>query len=166
MKIFAARTVAATLLLALCAAQATAQYVWRDEKGTKQYSDMPPPASVPQNRILKAPGMRTPANETGATETPAPTPPAPSSSPSLSERNAEFMKRRSEAAEKEKQAADKAVQDAERKRACQQTDLYRQALESGERISRRTPSGERAYLSDEERAQAIKDTRKQLENCR
>jgi len=164
MRVFAARTIASTLLFGLCAAQAMAQYVWRDEKGIKQYSDMPPPASVPQSRILKAPGMRTPSSEPANTEMPAPAG-TPTSS-SLTERNAEFLKRRAEAAEKEKQATEKAAQEAQQKRACQQTEQYRQALESGERIARRTASGEREYLNDDERAQAIQDAKKQLGNCR
>ena len=35
---------AASLALSLlCPGTAAAQYVWLDEKGTKQFSDMPPP---------------------------------------------------------------------------------------------------------------------------
>ena len=37
------------------ATAAMAQYVWVDDKGVKQFSDMPPPASVLKNRILKQP---------------------------------------------------------------------------------------------------------------
>ena len=36
-----------------------AQYVWLNDKGVKQYSDMPPPAAVPNQRILKSPGPAT-----------------------------------------------------------------------------------------------------------
>ncbi|BBB67028.1 hypothetical protein UNDYM_2775 [Undibacterium sp. YM2] len=41
--------------LAFCAV-AHAQYVWIDDKGNKQFSDLPPPKSVPKDKILKAPG--------------------------------------------------------------------------------------------------------------
>ena len=41
------------LLLYVLAAGASAQYIWLNEKGRKQFSDTPPPASVPKHRILK-----------------------------------------------------------------------------------------------------------------
>ncbi|MBS0307625.1 MAG: DUF4124 domain-containing protein, partial [Proteobacteria bacterium] len=49
------------LALAVCGftASAMAQYIWLDDKGVKQYSDTPPPASVPKKRILKEGGMPT-----------------------------------------------------------------------------------------------------------
>src|SRR5471030_2362506 len=49
------RLLAGGALLAL-SAQALAQYIWLDEKGIKHLSDRPPPPSVPDQRILKAPG--------------------------------------------------------------------------------------------------------------
>src|SRR3569833_2369090 len=59
-------------LLSMAAAVAAAQYAWIDERGVRQYSDQPPPASVPKQRILKAPGA-------------AYTPPAASAQPAGSE---------------------------------------------------------------------------------
>lgn len=35
---------------------AQAQYVWLDARGVRQFSDRPPPPSVPDSRILKGPG--------------------------------------------------------------------------------------------------------------
>lgn len=35
---------------------ALAQYAWLDARGVRQFSDRPPPPSVPDHRILKAPG--------------------------------------------------------------------------------------------------------------
>lgn len=54
-----ARLLAATALMAF-ASMAQAQYMWIDDKGLKQFSDRPPPPSVPLKHILKAPrGMET-----------------------------------------------------------------------------------------------------------
>ena len=65
---FARLTVA--LALSLGASAALAQYIWLDSKGVKQYSDRPPPPSVPTSKILKAPGtpLRT-SSEANADET-------------------------------------------------------------------------------------------------
>ena len=43
--------------LLLCTSLSHAQWVWLDEKGLKQFSDRPPPNSVPQKRILKQPAQ-------------------------------------------------------------------------------------------------------------
>lgn len=46
--------VACTLLCTQVQA-AGAQWVWKNAKGSKVYSDTPPPASVPKSRIIKSP---------------------------------------------------------------------------------------------------------------
>jgi Domain of unknown function (DUF4124) len=66
----------ACALLALLAAasplaQAQGSWVWLDEQGRKVYSDIPPPASVPERRIQQRPGSDglltvSPAAATGA----------------------------------------------------------------------------------------------------
>lgn len=53
-----ARRVLAVVALAALAGSvsaAGAQWVWKNEKGRKVFSDMPPPSSVPQSRIIKSP---------------------------------------------------------------------------------------------------------------
>ncbi|HVL74811.1 MAG TPA: DUF4124 domain-containing protein, partial [Noviherbaspirillum sp.] len=92
--------VIAGLMLATFATAVQAQYVWVDERGRKQFSDMPPPASVPAHRILKQPGVpaeRPMAGDAagGEPETRAPTPPAQQAEapPTLAERDAEFRRR-------------------------------------------------------------------------
>jgi hypothetical protein len=42
--------------LALTSLLAHAQYSWLDDKGTRVFSDRPPPPGTPPSRILKAPG--------------------------------------------------------------------------------------------------------------
>ncbi|GGI16627.1 DUF4124 domain-containing protein [Oxalicibacterium faecigallinarum] len=151
------RAVSLTVILALCSGAAAAQYVWQDERGVRQYSDTPPPASVPPSRILKSPGLQLKG---------PPPPPGPKPDAILAEKNEAFLKRRAEAAEKEKQDAEKAQQEANRQKACEQIAQYRRQLESGDRIRQITPSGERTYMTDEERAKALKDTEQMKDQCR
>lgn len=160
----------AWLLLAASAsvaAPALAQYMWLDDKGVKQLSDRPPPPSVPDQRILKAPGKPTfnpnaPAADDGA---PADAAAAPKPAPTLAERNADYDKRRADAA----QAAQQAAQEAERKandvancNAARQNQL---ALDQGLRMSSYDKNGERSFMSDAERAEAAKKNQKVLAGC-
>lgn len=150
--------------LALLCASAAAQYAWIDEHGVRQYSDRPPPASVPKQRILKAPGSPQHAAD-DAPAVPAGAPKDRQAPMTLAEKNAEFQKRQIERAEKEKKAAQEATLAADRAKNCEQTREYRQSLQSGDRIARRDKNGERSYLTDEQRAQELRDTQRILSEC-
>ena len=154
------------ILLAACTSAAMAQYIWLNEKGVKQYSDMPPPASIPAGKILKSPNgvaqASTPAKPAEETEGDT----AKKAPQTTAEKNADFQKRRAEQAEKEKEAEQKAKQAADRKKNCEQANNYKRLLDSGERISRMDKSGERAYLSDAERAQEARENKRILEDCK
>jgi type IV secretory pathway VirB10-like protein len=160
----------AAMTILCCCSAAMAQYVWLNEKGVKQYSDVPPPASVPNSKILKAPGGTLPSDAAGASEElAAPTREDEAKKPAaktLAEQNAEFQKRRTEQAEKEKQAADKAKQEERRKKNCEMARNYERALTSGQRLSRIDANGERAYLSDQERAKEESNNRRALAECK
>ena len=155
------------LTLSLCASAAMAQYVWLNEKGVKQYSDQPPPASVPSSKILKAPGgvprSDAPVSDAPAADSDAAKKAAPQS---LADKNAEFQKRRAEQAEKDKKADDQAKQDAAKKTNCERARNYQQALNSGQRVSRMNKNGEREYLSDEERAKEEGEAKRALADCK
>src|SRR5687767_2366081 len=93
-------------LLCACCALAQAQWVWVNEKGIRQYTDQPPPASVPPSRILKAPpghmpDLRKELAEQPADETQRQAKPAkpPTAGQKLADRQAEYEQRRREAAE-------------------------------------------------------------------
>lgn len=156
------------LVLSMGATTAMAQYIWLDSKGVKQYSDMPPPPSVPTGKILKSPGsvMRTApeksvddAEKDGEmTKKAAP--------PTLAEKNADFQKRKMAQAEKDKEAEQKAKQAADNKKNCERASAYNRVLESGQRVSRMDQAGERVYLSDEEREQEIRESRRVLNECK
>lgn len=147
-------------LYALCLSSAAfAQYVWLDEKGTKQYSDMPPPPIVPSSRILKQPaGSPTPVQDSAAT--------TPKSELTAAERNADFRKRKAEQAEKEKKAADDAKAAEEKAKNCERARDFQRSLESGERIARTDKNGERSFLTDEQRAQELREAKRVLADCR
>ena len=58
-------------LLMVAAASAAAQFVWIDASGIRQYSDRPPPASIPKNKILKEPSVELRSNRPAEPDTSA-----------------------------------------------------------------------------------------------
>jgi len=163
------------LATALFCQAALAQYVWVGESGVRQYSDTPPPASVPANRILKAPGMRSaPAASPDSPPTDAAAPangaqpaagqPA-NAAPTLAQRNAEFNKRRIEQQEQAAKTAEENQQAANRARSCQHARSYMNTLNSGMRVARVDDRGERIFLTDSERAREVDATRRLLSQC-
>jgi len=146
---------------------ASAQYVWLDDKGTKQFSDMPPPVSVPASRILKQPGRSasSPPADAAVPEAEKPTT-GSRADVSLADRNADFKKRKADQAEKEKKAEEEAKQAAEKSKNCDRAREYYRTLAAGERIVRTDKNGERAFLTDEQRNQEIRDARRIIEDCK
>jgi type IV secretory pathway VirB10-like protein len=158
------------ILLASCAGAALAQYVWLNEQGVKQYSDTPPPASVPNSKILKTPRGSVPASapakaaeEKIAEDDNAKKEKGPQTT---AEKNADYNKRMLEKADKDKEAEQKAKLAADKKKGCEQASNYKRVLDSGERISRMDPSGERSYMSDEERAQETRNNNRVMDECK
>src|SRR6478672_9066490 len=104
---YTARMLVALAMTATCV-QAAAQYVWTNENGVRQYSDRPPPASVPDSRIIRGKNMpaamlsSAPSSSPSANAALAPSAVVRPAAPSLAERNADFNKRRKEQAENEK----------------------------------------------------------------
>lgn len=158
---------AGALLLAACSL-ATAQYIWIDDKGVKQLSDRPPPPSVPDSRILKAPGKApfNPGAEAGA----PPAEPAPDAAatrrPTLAERNADFNKRKDEAAAAARKAAAEAQQKADLAANCDAARKNLQALADGVRMTNYDSNGERGIMGDAERAEMAKKNQKVLAGCK
>jgi tRNA nucleotidyltransferase (CCA-adding enzyme) len=135
----------------------------------KQYSDMPPPPSVPASRILKQ-GVDAPSrpsvDEAPATATQAASAEVVKPPMTIAERNADFRKRHAEQAEKEKKAAEQARITAEKKKNCEHARDYQTTLTSGERIAHTDRNGERSFLTDEQRAQEMKDVNRVLQECK
>jgi hypothetical protein len=163
------RAIVGAVLLA-ASSLALAQYIWIDDKGVKQLSDRPPPASVPEKRILKAPGKapfnpNAPAEAEPSANAPE-AEPAAKRPPTLAERNADFNKRKTEAAAAEKKAADEARQKADTAANCDAARKNQQALADGIRISNYDKNGERGVMSDQERAEMATKNQKVLAGCK
>jgi hypothetical protein len=162
---------AAAALCAMCLAGAAyAQYIWLDEKGVKQFSDMPPPPSVPASRILKQPdpsakpqpaAAASPGKE-GAAGAPAE---AAKPAPTLAERNAEFLKRRQEQADKAKKDEEEAKRQADKQANCERARTANRVIESGQPIFTAAPGGGRHYLTPGERMKQLEDNKKTLDGC-
>jgi hypothetical protein len=166
MKVRTSRPAACSLagiLLLMVSSLAMAQYMWIDEKGVKQLSDRPPPPTVPEKRILKAPGK--PAFNPYAKEEPE-APADGKAAPSLAERNADFRQRRAEAAEASQRAAAEAQRKADNAANCAAARQNQQALDQGLRLSTYDKNGERGYMNDEQREDLRKKTQKLLAECK
>ncbi len=160
---------ALSLVLLSFVSAASAQYVWLNEKGIKQFSDMPPPASVPKNRVLKEPGQTfrstAPVGNEGAAagDNTAATPKAPLTT---AEKNADFQKRRAEQAEKEKKDAEAEKLAADKAKNCERAQDYQRTLASGQRIARTEKNGERVILNDQQRTQEMQEANRILADCK
>jgi hypothetical protein len=162
-------------LALLAAATAHAQYMWIDDKGLKQFSDRPPPPSVPAKRILKAPGRALPIDTPEASAEPAasasaaasgPASAAAKAPPTIAERNADFNKRKGEQAEQARKAGEEAQRKSELAANCEANRKHLALLESGTRVATVEANGEQGFLSDEARARQLNATRRALSNCK
>lgn len=165
------RLLAGALLIAACAAppaEAQAPYIWLDDKGMKQLSDQPPPPSVPQNRILRAP-RNAPAAAAITDVPPAADQPAADDKvkrpPTLAERNTDFNKRKAEAAEASQKAAQEAAQKSSEAANCDSARSNQMALDSGMRMSTFDKDGQRSILTDAQRAERSKQNKAVLAGC-
>lgn len=163
------RTTVLALLLG-ASAPSWAQYAWTDANGHKQYSDMPPPSSVPRGRILKQPGgvtpaLKAPVDDEGKVPPPA-SPAKVEAQMTLAERNADYQKRKTEQADSERKAADAARIAADRAANCEKMQGYGRALSEGVRIGNIDAKGERTYLSDEQRAVEVQKNQRAVKDCR
>jgi len=162
----------AGLALLAAGAAAHAQYVWIDDKGLKQYSDRPPPSSVPIKRILKAPNLtlmsgysEAGAESAASAASAASTPPA-KAAPTTAERNADFNKRKGEQAEQARKAGEEAQRKSALTANCEANRKHQALLESGARIATVEANGEQGFLSDEARARQLAATRRALGACK
>jgi len=173
--------------LHLAIGSASAQFVWLDAKGTKQYSDQPPPSSVPKSRIMKEPGLelRSSSGEPMAVSTTASpasskelvvvagsdaaiTPPSgtPKAPMTTAEKNAEFTKRQTDQAEKHRKTTEEANEAAVKAKNCERVQAYARSLQSGDRIATTDKNGEKSYLTDDKRAQEISEAMRALNGCK
>lgn len=166
----ASAAVRGLLLAALCAAAlpsaAQTQWKWRDAAGRIQYSDRPPPTSVPDKDVLTRPQ---------ANALPAPRPPAAASEGSAASAAAnrgvepalDEKRRQAEAAEAAKRKAEEEKTARQRQENCQRARDYARTIESGIRISRVNAQGEREFMDDAQRAKELSRAREVMaSDCR
>ncbi|MFC5475240.1 DUF4124 domain-containing protein [Paraherbaspirillum soli] len=159
---------AACVLLSL-ATSALAQYVWLDEKGVKQFSDMPPPSSVPNKRILKMPGNAMPPQSAAPADADANADgdkkPEVKAPPTIAEQNAAFQKRKADQAEKDKKAAEEAKRASDKATNCAHARENQRTLNSGTRIAQTDANGQRSFMNDNQRAQQAAENQRTLNEC-
>jgi ribosomal protein L14E/L6E/L27E len=160
--------------LILLSSSAFAQYVWLNDKGVKQFSDKPPPASVPRSKIIKAPNFNhvKPASNTSEDTN------LNAGKEKLSEieklekpktiasKNEDFNKRKQEREAAEKKAQEEQQLQAENKKQCERAQSYQRSLEGGVIISSTNKNGERVILDAAQRAKELADTKKTTSECK
>lgn len=157
----------ALMLATLCiSASALAQWVWLDEHGVKQYTDIAPPANVPQNHILKQPRGTAPAAKSDAPEDkPADAATDTKGPMTTADKEADYKKRKLDQAEKDKKAAEKAKHEQENAENCARTKAYLGSLNSGQRISTTESNGDRGFMTDDDRAKETARAQEMLDSC-
>lgn len=159
-------------LLLLAASAAHAQYVWIGPNGTRQYSDRPPPPGTPASKILKSPGRPAPAPQAAAVDTPAADDaaagarPDTAAPPTLAEREAAFRERSKARAEQEQKDQEQTTRQRRLAEHCAAARETQAQLDSGIRIAKIGPDGEKTYMSDEEKAARNERVRRALQECR
>jgi hypothetical protein len=155
----------ASALLAVCAlglsAPAEAQWKWRDKNDRVQYSDLPPPGTVPESAILQRPNGAVRSGGPQFAPTPASTPALiPASGPARSV-DPELEARRKKAAEEEaaKQKVEQDKLNATRADNCKRAQEQAKMMESGVRVARVNAKGEREFMDDKARADEAKRAR-------
>jgi len=142
----------------LCVGAANAQqYKWKDARGRTVYGDVPPAGvkATPMGPVPAAPaaapaaGSET-AKAAGAKDSKPLTP---------AEKEMEFRRRVKEAQEQAAKQADKDKAERDRAQNCELAREQERTLASGQRIARVDEKGERYYVDDAQRAQALAKAR-------
>jgi hypothetical protein len=149
------------LLLALAfAGAAQAQYRWVDKDGKTRYGDTPPPG-------VKATKMGAPASGRG----PAPVPAAASKDAKKgpmtpAEKEQDYRNRQEEAKKEQEKAEKERKHEQDKSEDCARNREYVMTLESGQRIMRTRPDGERYYLEDAQREQELAEAKRLMKDCK
>jgi hypothetical protein len=144
-------TLRSTVFVLACVAAPLcfAQWQWVDKSGHKVFSDQPPSADVPADKILKSPGNR-PIDVTPE----APAPQAAASAPKVSGKDKELedKKKQAQAAQDEKKRAQEEEVAKARAENCSQAKRAKATLDSGVRLAQVNAKGEREIMDDTQRA--------------
>jgi hypothetical protein len=143
--------------LALLPQFAHAQYSWLDDKGTRVFSDRPPPPGTPAARILKAPRGVDLADEPAA---------APAAAPAGQDWKKRELEYREISAQREKDTREADAQrKPERDAQCSWARDAQKQLGTARRLEWKNKKGELEYISDEDRAREQERVKQILANC-
>ena len=147
------------LAMLLAASSATAQmYKWVDKDGKVRYGDTPPPGS--KTSSVKAPqsGSAAPAPASGASD-------AKKGPLTSAEQEQEYRKRRQDAEKAGKKSEQEQQANAQKNEGCERTKEYLNTMQSGQRIARTNPSGERYYMDENQVAQEVAKARQAVQQA-
>lgn len=133
-------------MVAVLPTLSVAHWLWLDEAGRRVYSDQPPPPAVPPARVLRQPGVAAPALWTASTPASAST--APSAARATRAASAPPPVIPGEEALRSVQAENARLREAH----CARLRDAWVTLQSGVRLARTLPNGEREVLDDAARA--------------
>ena len=137
------------LMALMLAGTAHAQlYKWVDKDGKVRYGDSPPPGA-------KTSALKAPQGAAAASPAPAAAKDAAKGPLTPAEQAQEFRKRQDEAKKSAEKSEREQQSKSERNENCERTREYLRTLESGQRIARTNPSGEKYYMDDNQVAQEI-----------
>jgi len=157
-------------LALVCANTAFAQYIWLNDKGVKQYSDQPPPKSVPKDKIVKSPfglarstentNSEPKSNDANKSEIEKIEKPV-----TLAKKNEDFNKRKIAKEEADKKAETEQHNTEAKAKNCERAKSYKQSLDEGVLIMTRNKNGERIPLDETQRAKEAAEAKKILSEC-
>jgi hypothetical protein len=158
---------------------AMAQFIWINEQGVKQYSDKPPPANTPKNKIIK--GLQAPAlasknssanaansNEANAAQDPNKVTETPRQlmQKKMAAQEEEFSAYKKARDDNEKKELEEKEQKAQKEKNCARALSQKLTLEMAEPISIFNKKGEREFITDEARKKELEETQKILSDCK
>lgn len=165
-------TLFSSMIFMACAiTEVQAQYVWLNDKGVKQYSDSPPPRSVPLDRIVKSPSGKS-ASSVRATPSPAAEDKNKSElekiekPKTLANKIEDFNKRKIAREEAEKKAETEQQNKEIKTKNCERAKNYKQSLDEGGLIMTRSKEGERIPMDEAQRNKEMLEAKKILEDCK
>jgi len=138
--------------LAVATTAAAQAYKWVDKDGKVRYGDVPPPG-VKATPMRRPSGTAAPAPE--ASVDPAKKDGAAKKDDKPLSPEAAFRKRQQEREDAEKKAQKDAADAAAKRQNCDNAQMNLRTLQSGQRVTVTDASGERAYMDDAQREQAI-----------
>jgi hypothetical protein len=142
-------------MLALATAAQAGVTRWVDADGKVHYSDQPAPSTAKSQKNLDL--KNNPALPKAA-------PDSKGGEKSLAEKDLESRKRRVEAEEGAAKQAKDQEEAKSRKSNCAQARNQLQALQEGQKISKFDEKGERVFLEDSARPQAIEEAKKTVDS--